>query len=85
MRSRLPACMYVDGQNPNMASFLLFVQHLDGVSNALKEWFKMMPCDVTDWHTPVKEDNGMLQGVQIKVKNTRIREIIRSGASNVLC
>ena len=40
--------LYEDGQNPNIASFLLFVQHLDSVSNALKELFTMMQCDVTD-------------------------------------
>ena len=76
---------YVDDQTTNMSSFLLFVQHLDGVSNALKERFRMMRCDVTDWLTPIKDNNGMLQGVQVKVKNPRLKEIIRGGASNVIC
>ena len=32
----------------------------------------------------MKEDNGMLQGVQAKVKNPRIKDIIRGGASNIV-
>ena len=76
---------YVDDQTTNLSSFHLFVQHLDGVSNALKERFRMMRCDATDWLTPIKDNNGMLQGVQVKVKNPRLKEIIRGGASNVIC
>ena len=60
--------------------FPLLVQHFDGVSNALKEQFRMMQCNVRDRLTPVKEDNEFIQGVQVKVKNPQIWDIIRSGA-----
>ena len=84
--SRALVCpMYGDGQNPNTEPFLQFVHHLDGVSNALKERFMMMRCNVSDWLTPIKENNGFVQGVQVKVKNTHVREVIRAGASNVVC
>ena len=84
--SRALICpVYSDDQAFNMAMFLLFIQHLDRVSNALKERFRMMRCDVTDWLTPIKDNNGMLQGVQVKVKNPRLKDIIRGGASNVVC
>jgi hypothetical protein len=77
--------MYGDGQNPNVEPFLVFVNHLSAISDALKQRFVDMRCDVTDWMSPIRDENGFIIGVPAKVKSDHVRQIILNGSSNVVC
>ena len=84
--SRALVCpMYGDGQNPNVEPFLVFVNHLSAISDALKQRFVDMRCDVSDWMSPIRDENGFIIGVPAKVKSDHVRQIILNGSSNVVC
>ena len=65
--------------------FLVFVNHLSALSDALKQRFVDMRCDVRDWMSPIREENGFIIGVPVKVKNDQVRQVVLSGGSNVVC
>ena len=77
--------MYGDGQNPNTEPFLVFVNHLSALSDALKQRFVDMRCDVRDWMSPIQEENGFIIGVPVKVKSDHVRQVVINGGSNVVC
>lgn len=84
--SRALVCpMYGDGQNPNTEPFLVFVNHLSALSDALKQRFVDMRCDVRDWMSPIREENGFIIGVPVKVKSDHVRQVVLNGGSNVVC
>ena len=68
--------MYGDGQNPNVEPFLIFVNHLSALG---------MRCDVSDWMSPVREENSFIIGVPANVKSDHVRQVVLNGGGSVVC
>ena len=77
--------MYGDGQKPNVEHFLILVNHLCALSDALKQRFVGMRCDVSDWMSPVREENSFIIGLPANVKSDHVRQVVLNGGGSVVC
>lgn len=67
------------------AQFIAFIDHLDQISNRLKEMLEKEQYVTDKWNSPFIEEDGNLQGVYVKVKNPTVRNIISQGGVNLKC
>jgi hypothetical protein len=68
----------------DQASFMTFLDHIDDVSNKLKDITKALS-DVTHWQSPIRYSDGLMIGLQAKVKTDVVRNAIMMNNGVVKC
>jgi hypothetical protein len=69
---------------PDQASFMAFLDHIDEVSNKLKDIVKALS-DVSHWQSPIRIVDGLMVGLQAKVKTDVVRNAIMMNNGVVKC
>jgi hypothetical protein len=65
--------------------FLAFVDHLEKVSMILKDQLDAAGHDVSNWHSPIIEEEGIVTGLYAKVKNEFTRNVIDNDGNKLRC
>jgi hypothetical protein len=68
----------------DQASFMTFLDHIEEVSNKLKLITAPLS-DVSHWQAPIKYSDGLMMGVQAKVKTDLVRNAIMMNNGVVKC
>ena len=85
-QSRVVLCpMYRDAaQNaPDAQPFLNFLQHIEDISEYLKFRMNDQGVNTSTWVSPLRIENGLLMGLQAKIKSDTVKAAINSRPYNI--
>ena len=72
--------------SPDSSLFQEFMEHVEGISYRFKVMLQnFFNRDVSQWQSPFKTENGFIVGMQAKVKNDNVRQLILTGNGSLKC
>lgn len=72
--------------SPDSSLFQEFMDHVEGISQRFKTMMQTYyDRDVSNWQSPFKVENGFIVGMQAKVKNDNIRQLVLAGSGHLKC
>ena len=58
------------------SEFTSFLDHMEGVSEKCKQLFLEAGYDASTWKSPVRSNNGVVQGLQVKARQNNVGSFV---------